>query len=408
MEKLAILGGHPVRDEAFPRWPVWDDLEEKALLTVLRSGTWGISTESHFIDRFEKEFAAAHHAKYGRSVFNGTAALEVSLRALEIDYGDEVIIPPYTFMATAIACLMVGAVPVFVDIDPRTYNLDPEKIEAAITSRTRVIIPVHIGGNPADMDRIMEIARKNNLWVIEDACQAHAAAWKGQRVGAIGDLGCFSFQSSKNINAGEGGIILSNNEQLAELCWSIHNCGRVREGKWYQHEVLGANYRMTEWQAAILGAQMTRFETLAQLREDNGLYLEKNLSSISGFQALERDARVTQHGYHLFISRYDASAFHGLPRQLFLEALKAEGIPCSEGYLPLYKMKAIQDGTRRLKRSLSVSEPSQIEPDCPACEKACYSEAVWFTQTMFLGTHKDMDDITQAVIKVKEAAPSLL
>ena len=403
MEKLAIMGGHPVRVEAFPRWPVWDNLEEEALLTALRSGTWGISAESHFIDRFEHEFSAVHQAKYGRSVFNGTAALEVSLRALDIDYGDEVIIPAYTFMATATACIIVGAVPVFVDIDPHTYNLDPEKVEAAITSRTRVIIPVHIGGNPADMDRILEIARKNHLWVIEDACQAHAAAWKGQRVGAIGDLGCFSFQSSKNINAGEGGIILTNNEQLAELCWSIQNCGRVRDGKWYQHEVLGGNYRMTEWQAAILGAQMTRFEELARRREDNGLYLAQGLSSIEGFQPLERDARVTQHGYHLFICRYDSSAFQGLPRQLFLEALKAEGIPCSEGYLPLYKMKAIQDGTRRLKRFLSSKDNSPVEPDCPACEKACYSEGVWFTQTVLLGTHKDMDDIIQAVLKVKEA-----
>ena len=406
-DKLTIQGGIPVRSKPFPGWPVWDEREEKALLDTLHSGIWGAAGEESQVDLFEGEFAQAHQAKYGRCVFNGTAALEVSLRAINIDYGDEVIVPAYTFLATATACLMVGAIPVFVDIDPNTYNLDPDKIEAALTPRTRAIIPVHIGGNPADMDRINEIAHRHHLWVIEDACQAHGAAWKGQRVGAIGDLGCFSFQSSKNINAGEGGIILTNNEELAEMCWSIRNCGRIRQGKWYQHEVLGGNFRMTAWQAAILHAQLSRFEELARRREENGLYLAECLAQVDGFQPLARDKRVTQHGYHLFICRYDSAAFNGLPRQSFLEALQAEGIPCSEGYLPLYRMKAIQDGTRRLKHFLSQEDQAKTEPDCPVTERACYSEGVWFTQTMLLGTHADIDDIVTAVMKVKHLSPEL-
>ncbi len=401
MEKLAIEGGRPVRQKPFPSWPMWDEREEQALLAVLHSGRWGISDVAGGIERFEGDFAALHQARFGRAVFNGTTALEVSLRALGVDYGDEVIVPAYTFLATATACLMVGAIPVFVDIDPQTYDLDPKKIEAAVTPRTRGIIPVHIGGLPADLDRILEIAQRRKLWVLEDACQAHGAAWNGRRVGAIGTLGCFSFQSSKNINAGEGGMILTDDEELAERCWSVRNCGRVRKGKWYQHELLGGNFRMTAWQAAILSAQMTRFEDQASRREENGRYLALRLSEIGGLQPLDRDERVTQHGYHLFISRYDPTAFGGMPRQTFLEALRAEGIPCSEGYQPLYRLKAIQDGTRRLKQFISGGSPGEGMPDCPVTEKACSSEGVWFTQTMLLGGREDMDQIGEAVLKIK-------
>ena len=407
MNKLALLGGEPVRTKSFPDWPVYDEREEKALLEVLHSGMWGITPEDGFIEKFEIEFAAAHHARFGRCVANGTLALETALRAIGIDYGDEVILPPYTFLATATACLSVGAIPIFVDIEPGTYNLDAEKIEAALTPRTRAIIPVHIGGNPANLDRILEIANQHGLRVIEDACQAHGAAWKGRRVGAIGDLGCFSFQSSKNINAGEGGMILSDQEELAEMCWSIRNCGRQREGRWYAHEIMGANYRLTGWQAAILSAQLTRFEDLGRLREANGLYLAQQLSRVGGFEPLVRDARVTQHGYHLFISRYNPESFDELPRLRFLEALRAEGIPCSECYVPLYRMPAIQDGMRRLKRFLAGDKGEEILPECPVTEKACFSEGVWFFQTMLLGSTKDMDDIVRAVLKIKEQAKSI-
>jgi len=406
MSKLAINGGQPLREKAFPAWPVWDETDEQALLGVLRSGVWGISDDPDSpVHRFETAFAQAHQARFGQTVFNGTMALQTALLALEIGYGDEVIVPPYTFLATASACLMVGAVPVFVDVDPETYNLDPALIEQAITPRTRAIIPVHIGGGPADLDRILEIARRRGLKVIEDACQAHGAAWNGRRVGAIADLGCFSFQSSKNLNAGEGGMIVSDNAALAERCWSVHNCGRVREGAWYQHEVLGANFRMTQWQAGLLLAQLRNFEAQARLREENGLYLSERLAEIGGLEPLRRDARVTQHGYHLFISRYDPAAFHGAPRESFLKALRAEGIPCAPGYKPLYGMNAIHDGIARLRRFSggAAEEP----PDCPVTERACHSEGVWFAQTLLLGTRQDMDDIAEAVIKIKTHAAEL-
>jgi len=250
-----------VRSEPFPGWPIWDEREEEQLLEVLHSGKWSSTSEpSPKLAAFQERFAQLQDARYALGVFNGTVALEAVLQAAGIGYGDEVIIPPYTFVATATSCLSVGAVPVFVDIDPQTYNIAPTRIEEAITPRTKAIIPVHIGGCPADLDAILDIATRHGLLVIEDACQAHGSAWKGRRVGAIGDLGCFSFQASKNINAGEGRAVVSDDQELIERAWSVHNCGRIREGAWYQHEVLGSNFRMTEWHAAILLAQMTRFE----------------------------------------------------------------------------------------------------------------------------------------------------
>lgn len=402
MSTLAINGGVPLRTKPFPQWPIWDETDEKALLEVLRSGVWGISEDPNSsVRQFERAFANAHQAKYDLAVFNGTVALQTVLMAIGIDYGDEVIVPAYTFIATASACLMVGAVPVFVDVDPGTYNLDPARIEEAITERTRAIIPVHIGGCPADLDRILEIARRYHLIVIEDACQAHGAAWNGRRVGAIANLGCFSFQSSKNLNAGEGGIVLTDDQELAERCWSVHNCGRVREGAWYQHEVLGGNFRMTQWQAGILLAQMRNFEEQARQREENGRYLSERLAEIGGFEPQRRDPKVTQHGYHLFISRYDRAAFHDVPRDRFLSALKAEGIPCAPGYIPLYRMKAINDGIARIKRYASYKDTGKALPNCPVTERACDEEGVWFGQSILLGTKQDMDDIAEAILKIK-------
>ncbi len=402
MSTLAIKGGTPLRTKPFSTWPVWDETDEAALLGVLRSGVWGITDNpDSSVRQFERAFAGVHQARFGQTVFNGTMALQTALLAIGIEYGDEVIVPPYTFLATASACLMVGAVPVFVDVDAGTYNLDPARVEEAITPRTRVIIPVHIGGCPADLDKIMEIARRHDLVVIEDACQAHGAAWNGRRVGAIANLGCFSFQSSKNLNAGEGGIILTDNQELADRCWSVHNCGRVREGAWYQHEVLGANFRMTQWQAGMLLSQIRNFEEHARRREENGLYLAERLSEVGGLEPQRRDPGVTQHGYHLFISRYDRKAFHDIPREAFLSALQAEGIPCAPGYKPLYRMNAIKSGIARLRRITAGPEDAGL-PDCPVTERACSDEGVWFFQTMLIGTKQDMDDIADAVLKVKQ------
>ena len=404
MSKLAMEGGIPVRSKPFPEWPIWDEREERELLEVLHSGKWSSTSEpSPKLATFQKCFAKSQDAKHALGVFNGTVALETALQAAAIGYGDEVIIPPYTFIATATSCLSVGAIPVFVDIDPQTYNIDPTKVEEVITPRTKAIIPVHIGGCPADLDSILDIARRHSLLVIEDACQAHGSEWKGRRVGAIGDLGCFSFQASKNINAGEGGAVVSDDQELIERAWSVQNCGRIREGAWYQHEVLGSNFRMTEWQAAVLLAQMTRFEEWAKRREENGRYLAQRMAEIPGITPQHRDERVTQHAYHLFIFRYDKESFGGMNRGEFLEALRAEGIPASPGYTPLYGAGAIQKGTAELRHFVEGHPVQYVEPDCPATERACSEEAVWLRQTMLLGSGDDMDDILDALAKIQQA-----
>ena len=268
MAHLAINGGPRVREKAFPRWPVHGEAERKAILEVLESGQWG-GVEQRVVPQFEEQFAALHQCAHGVTCTNGTAALEIAIRALGISFGDEVILPPYTFIASATAILLNQAIPVFVDVDPETYTLDPSKIEEAITPKTKAIMAVHIGGMPCEMDAILHIANKHNLAVIEDSAQAHGAEWAGQRVGSIGTVGCFSFQSSKNMTSGEGGIIVTNDQEVYDRCWSIHNVGRIPGGRWYEHPNLGGNYRMTEWQAAILLAQMGRLHDQMKVRDAN-------------------------------------------------------------------------------------------------------------------------------------------
>ncbi len=282
---LAVDGGLPVRTRPFASWPVFGENEERLLLEVLHSGDWGILSGNK-VTAFQERFAAFQNARFCLCVPNGTLALELALLALGIGEGDEVILPAYTFIATASAVLRVGAKPVFADIDLDTYTLDPAAVPAALTERTRLLLPVHLAGRPADMDSLLSVAREHNLRLLEDACQAWGAEWRGVRVGAQGDLGAFSFQSSKNLTAGEGGALVTNQPELYERCWSLHNVGRVRSGAWYQHELLGLNLRMTEWQGAVLLAQIERMEEHARRREQNAGYLIEALSQVQGLEEL--------------------------------------------------------------------------------------------------------------------------
>ncbi len=399
MAKLAICGGESVREKPYPAWPVFDEREEKALIEILRSGKWG-RVNGKKNEEFENKFAKYHSAKYGITCVNGTVALELSLRALGIEPGDEVIVPPYTFIATASSVLMVGAKPIFVDIDPKTYNIDPNKIESTITSKTKAIIPVHIGGCPANMDKILDIAKKYNLKVLEDAAQAHGAEWRRRKVGALGDMGIFSFQSSKNINAGEGGIILTNNEELAERTWSLMNVGRSKKGEWYMHYILSGNYRMTEFQAGILLVQMERIEELMKKREENAKYLTENLNKIEGVEVLTPDEGVTRHAYHLYIFKYKSSHFKGLPKMEFVKAMNAEGIPLKPGYtVPIYRIPAIAD---------NLKDDQYKDLYLPETERACREEGVWLSQNVLLGTKEDMNDIILAIKKIQENVDEIL
>lgn len=394
---LAVNGGPPVHQRPWPEWPVWDEADARAVADVVRSGHW-FSMSGRGVQAFSEAFAAFHEAQYGAPCTNGTQAIEIALRAAGVKAGDEVIVPPYTFIATASACVAVNAVPVFADIDPDTYNLDPGAVEAAITDRTTAIIAVHVAGCPADMDSFRELAVRRRLLLIEDAAQAHGAAWRGRRVGALGDAGTFSFQASKNLNAGEGGIVLTDRPEVYDRAWSLIHVGRVREGGWYQHEILSGNYRMTEWQGALLLSQMRRLEEQTRRRNENALYLAAQLAEIPGIRPLLRDERVTCHAYHLFIFRYDAAAFGNLPRAEFLQTLNAEGVPCSSGYTPLYRSNAFHPD--RATHPFAAERDYTVER-CPVAERVCAEEAVWLTQSMLLGSREDMDDIAAAIRKIQ-------
>jgi len=323
--------------------------------------------------------------------------------------GDEVIVPPYTFIATVNAALRLGALPVFVDTDPATFQMDHTKLEAAITPATRAIMPVHLGGNSCDLDVMCAIAAKHKIPLVEDACQAHLAEWKGRKVGTYGTTGCFSFQASKNLNSGEGGAILFNDEDLRERAYAYHNNGSGLRaiGTNFQYASAGANLRLTEFQAAILLSQMTRLEAQSKRRSENAKYLTSLLTEIRGIAPAKQYAGTTNNAYHLYMLRYDAQAFAGLPREKFLKALAAEGIPASGGYSPLNTqpfLKATLE-SRGYKRLFSAARLKQWQEQnhCPQNDKLC-SEAVWFTQNMLLGSRTDMDQIAEAIRKIQAHA----
>ena len=399
MSTLAALGGVPVRSTPFPQWPMTDKTDEKALLQALRSGKWG-RHQGHLTEAFEQRFASYQGARFGIGVANGSVAIRLALQAAGVKAGDEVIVPPYTFFSTASSVVEVNAVPVFADISPRTYCLEPGAIEAAITPRTRAIIPVHFAGQAAAMDEIMALAKQHGLIVIEDAAHAHGAEYLGKRLGSWGDLSTFSFQSSKNLTSGEGGIILTSEERYERICRSLHTCGRFPESAWYEHQLLGGNYRMNEFQAALLSAQFDRLEQQAQQREANGKLLNRELAKIPGIRPLERGFGETRHSYHLYIFRYEPAAFDGLPRQKFLAALAAEGVPCSAGYdRPLYQQPVFINHSFGPYIVAEAQYPDYGQVSCPVSEQAC-REACWLSHSLLLGDENDMVDIVEAVGKV--------
>ena len=401
--KLAINGGPRTRERPFPIWPVHGPEEELAVLEVLRSGDWG-RLSGQRTEAFEKAFAEHHGCRYGVAVVNGTAALQLALLAAGIEEGDEVIVPPYTFLATATSVALSNAVPVFADIHPDTYCLDPEAVLAAITPRTKAIIPVHLGGQTADMDSLMAIAQRHDLTVIEDAAHAHGAAYKGRPAGSLGHMACFSFQASKNLCSGEGGIVVTNDEELYQICDSIHNCGRAPGSAWYEHRLVAMNLRMTEFQSAVLACGLERLERQTARRDENGRRLNAQLSAIPGIRPLPRGHGETRHAYHLYVYEYDPEKFGGATRERFCEAVEAEGAPTCPGYtIPLYRQEIFTEkvfgpytGYRQTRPNLDYAAVR-----CPACETACKS-ACWIAQSVLLGTRDDMGDVVRAIQKVYE------
>ncbi|MEN6453505.1 MAG: DegT/DnrJ/EryC1/StrS family aminotransferase [Prolixibacteraceae bacterium] len=402
MKQNSAINGEAKTFEKDFKWPVYDETDVQAVEEVVRSGNWGSPNCDGIVESFEKEFAAFCGTKYALTCVNGSVALRLALIACGVRPGDEVIIPPYTFIATSSIVLEANCVPVFVDIDPDTYNLDPVEVEKAITKRTKAIIPVHFAGQACDMDAIMAIGRKYHLRVIEDACHGHGAEYKGKKLGSIGDAGCFSFQSSKNLTSGEGGMIITNNEELYDLMNSLRNVGRVKGGQWYEHHNLGCNYRITPMQAALLSCQLKRLQSQTLLRHENGSYLNSLLEKIDGIRPLTRGLGETLHSYHIYIFKYDRSKFNNLSKVEFTKMLSEEGVPCFMGYpQPLYKQPLFQQ-----KNFMCYAIPREVDYTrvcCPVAEKACYEEAVWIFQNTLLGTKEDMRKIAGAIIKIRQA-----
>lgn len=399
--KPAILGGTPVRTEPFPSWPIFDQSEEQALLSTLRSGQWFRGSGKN-VSEFEVAYAKLMGAKFCIGTSSGTNALITSMNALGVGAGDEVILPPYTFVACVNAILMLGAVPIFVDTDPETFQIDATKIEGAITDRTAAIMPVHLGGNAADLDAILAIARKHKIPVVEDACQAHLGEWKGSKLGTLGDTGCFSFQASKNLTAGEGGAILTNNEQLAEKCFAAQQNSSPRKGG--SRFIRGANLRMSEFHAALLLTQMKRLPDQAKTRDENAAYLTEMLREIPGILPARRYEGCTRSGLHLYMFRYKKEQFANLPRGKFLNVLAAEGIRCSAGYGPLNKESFIGDTlrSRGYRRVLSKEQFARWTErnQCPENDKLC-EEGLWFTQNTLLAKREAMQQIAEGIRKIQ-------
>ncbi|MCY4537867.1 MAG: DegT/DnrJ/EryC1/StrS family aminotransferase [Chloroflexi bacterium] len=407
MPKLAIRGGTPAKSKSFPDWPIYDDLEREALNEVLESRDWW-RTEGSKTLAFEKSFAEYHQAKHGIAVTNGTHAIEVALAAMGIGPGDEVIVPNATFVATASAVLFAGALPVLVDVSADSYCIDPELAEAAINERTRAIIAVHMGGRPADLDQLEAVARKYDLALLEDAAHAHGSEWRGQKVGTFGIGGTFSFQASKTMTAGEGGMIISNDDDFERLARSTHDCGRM-PGEWfYSHYIYGSNYRLSEWQGAVLLAQLTRLDEQTARRHENGRLLDRLLGEIPGITPQSHDARITRNGHYAYIFHVDARAFAGISTQQFVDALEAEGIPTQAPYPPIHTLDLFTSGAyrNRLSGAQAAANHAFLTEAFPNSQRES-DETVWITQNALLGDEEDMREIAAAIGKIHQHVKDL-
>lgn len=397
MSELAILGGEPLRRKPFAPWPQYLPTDADRLQQVLASRHWGgYPMPSRYCGEFAERFAAMHGARYGLCVANGTIALVAALQAAGIRFGDEVIVPAYTWDGTATAVLFAGGVPVFADVDPDTYCLDVDSAREAITPRTRAILPVHLAMRFAAMDGLLALAAEHGLKIIEDCAHAHGGQHRGRGAGSIGDLGCFSFQESKLMTAGEGGIVITSNLQFFEHLQSQVNCGRASATNQFEQRVLGSNYRMTELQAALLIGQLEMLPELTARRSRAAARLSASLSTIPGVRPLPVQPGITREAIYHYVFQYRPEG-RAPVRDLFVAALEAEGIPCDgRFYEPVYRSDlfyATPENCPQLHADYSNVR-------CPVSERAAYDESVWLPQFLLIGDDQDVDDVASAVAKV--------
>lgn len=400
-QELAILGGERVRNELYPQWPIHDERDVEAVSRVVKSGNWGgYPYPGPETEKFVRSFIELQSGSYGVAMMNGTITMEVALRAAGIGWGDEVIVPAYTFQATAAAPMAAGATPVLVDIDPNTYCINPNAIEAAITSNTRAIIPVHLGAQMADMDAIMAIAETHDLIVIEDCAHAHGARWNGKGAGTLGHFGSFSMQSSKILTGGEGGMLLCWTEEMANLATSIIDCGRPHDPD-NELYTMGSNYRMSELHAALLNVGLERFPKQVKQREKIAAYMDEALSEVSGVRVLPRDSRHTQRSFYRYIFAIDPEEF-GATHEIVSAALDAEGVPCDIGYPPMHHYDLFQPQISKLPAAHAFREQFKLEDmHMPEAERAGERESIWLDERIFRAEYSDADDVIAGLKKVQ-------
>ena len=412
MSELAILGGPKTRTEPWPAWPVWDQRDLDAVTEVIRSGRWGgYPYPGPKTAELARKFAELQGGGHAVAMANGTVTMECALRAAQIGWGDEVIVPAYTFQATAAAPMAAGAIPVIVDVDPGTYCMDAGAAEKAVTPKTKAIIPVHLGANMADMDAIMALAEKHNLIVIEDCAHAHGAKWNGCGAGTIGHFGSFSLQSSKTLTSGEGGILLCRTEELARKVMAIIDCGRGHDGEGGTESgdspLMGGNFRMTELQSALALVGIERFPEQAKKREQMAAYMDEALSEIPGVRLMRRDPRHTTRSFYRYIFAIDPQVF-GVEHDVCCAALLAEGVECEPGYEPMHHYPLFQPGKSRLAVPNAFPERFDFgSMSFPAAERACEHEAVWLDEAVFRDGHQGVDDAVAALKKIQKNATEL-
>ena len=386
---LAALGGTPIRTAPYPGWVRVTDKDRARLIETIRSGEWTSGAQR---TAFETRFAADCGAKHCFAVANGTVSLELILRAMGIGYGDEVILPPWTFIATFSSIVFTGATPVFADIDADTYCLSAADTERKITPRTKAIVAVAVAGRPVDFDAFEVLSKKYGVRLIVDAAQAVGASWRGRRICTYGDAASVSCQNTKNLTAGEGGIITTNDDSLAERLSLL--LGRTPQSVFTS---VVQDHNLSEFQSALLNSQYEKLYGEMDLRAENAAYLCGRLHGLDFVSPTAYDERITRHAYHLFILRFhaDVLAERGITRNQFLAAVGAEGIPLGAGYAPVYAFPCVSsDYTKRIIGTSIDTSP------LPNTEAAAYAEGSWMYQSVLLGTQGDMDDIADALIKV--------
>ena len=402
LDRPAILGGIPVRSTSYPAWPVWDEREREGLLRVLELGGWWQGS-GDVAASMARRFAEYHGARFGLALTNGTHTLEAALAACDVGEGDEVIVPGMTFVASAAAALAVNATPVLVDIDADTLCIDPTEVEAAIGQRTKAVIAVHVAGAACDLDALVEICARRGLRLIEDCAHAHGTTWRGRGVGSWGDFGSFSMQRSKLMTAGEGGVLICNDEDLRDAAWAYADCGRVA-GEWfYHHASYGSNLRMTEWQGAVLDAQLQRFPEQNRIRNRNAIALNSALDEIPGIRTPRRDPRMGSQGNYCYLFHYDAAEFADLPLRTFEAALAAEGIPMGVSYPSLTDLALFR--SRNFAPRLRASAPAidYSVQHLPRAEHAA-ATTVWLQHRLLLADTEDVLDVARAVARIRAHA----